>query len=162
MCLYICHTLLSHPVCETSAHCQLCIIKRMKCGLINNLKWLFTLVLTWTGKPSHQSLSWMNSFVTAHATTLLDVVMLVCALHWTAACHLLLTEQPKLPAFCFSLPLSNVCCSSTSHRTMEAGYLCLSVVMWNVIRTVCEDSLMCVRVSVRIVGEGVSQWLGAA
>lgn len=46
-----------------------------------------------------------------------------------------------------SLSFSNVCCSSTSHRTMEAGYLCLSVVMWNVIRTGCESG-------------GGSLWLG--
>lgn len=35
-----------------------------------------------------------------------------------------------------SLPLSNVRCSWTSRRTVDAGYLCRPVVMWNVIRTV--------------------------
>lgn len=57
----------------------------------------------------------MNSFVTAAASSLLDAVMLVCALHWTATSRLLLTEQPKMPAFC-----------SPSHPLQCAAWLGLS------------------------------------
>lgn len=38
-----------------------------------------------------------------------------------------------------SLPLSNVRCSWTGRQTVEAGYLCRPVVMWNVIRTLGES-----------------------
>lgn len=86
----------------------------------------------------------MNSFVTAAASSLLAAVMLGCALHWTATSRLLLTEQPKMPAFCSPLTLRNVRRGSTAHRTGELAIFVFLwwCEMWSEVH-VCEDLCVC-------------------
>lgn len=115
VCLYVCH------ICETYAHSQP-HCSELKCGSIAQFQVIILVSDNWP------TLSWRNSFVTAHATTLLDVVMLVRALHWTAACHLLLTEQPKTACFLFLSPLSVMC--AVAQPVIELWKLAIFVFLW--------------------------------